>query len=110
MRLPARQCEAAARPRRHPGGYPPGAGRPEHARRRRLDRVLLHLQPRRAGRVWPAAGEYLLPVDTDYSSSEAVARTAIAGGEFTEALRAITARKMLVAFDCCHSGGIGQPK
>ena len=58
----------------------------------------------------PAAGEYLLPVDTDYSSSEAVARTAIAGSEFTEALRAITARKVLVAFDCCHSGGIGQPK
>jgi len=58
----------------------------------------------------PAAGEYLLPVDTDYTSSEAVARTAIAGAEFTEALRAITARKVLVAFDCCHSGGIGQPK
>jgi hypothetical protein len=58
----------------------------------------------------PAAGEYLLPVDTDYSSSEAVARTAIAGAEFTETLRAITARKVLVAFDCCHSGGIGQPK
>jgi hypothetical protein len=58
----------------------------------------------------PAAGEYLLPVDTDYSSGEAVARTAIAGAEFTEALRAIPARKVLVAFDCCHSGGIGQPK
>lgn len=58
----------------------------------------------------PAAGEYLLPVDTDYSSSESVARTAIAGAEFTEALRAIPARKVLVAFDCCHSGGIGQPK
>jgi Caspase domain/TIR domain len=58
----------------------------------------------------PAAGEYLLPVDTDYASSEAVARTAIAGAEFTAALRAIPARKVLVAFDCCHSGGIGQPK
>lgn len=58
----------------------------------------------------PAAGEYLLPVDTDYSSAEAVAQTAIAGAEFTEALRAIPARKVLVAFDCCHSGGIGQPK
>jgi Caspase domain/TIR domain len=58
----------------------------------------------------PAAGEYLLPVDTDYTSNEAVARTAISGAEFTEALRAIPARKVLVAFDCCHSGGIGQPK
>jgi len=58
----------------------------------------------------PAAGEYLLPVDTNYSSSESVAQTAISGAEFTTALRAITARKVLVAFDCCHSGGIGQPK
>jgi len=58
----------------------------------------------------PYAGEYLLPVDTIYTSGEAVARTAIAGAEFTEALRAIAARKVLVLFDCCHSGGIGQPK
>jgi hypothetical protein len=58
----------------------------------------------------PQAGEYLLPVDTVYTSGEAVARTAISGAEFTEALRAIPARKVLVAFDCCHSGGIGQPK
>ncbi|HJZ50074.1 MAG TPA: TIR domain-containing protein, partial [Roseiflexaceae bacterium] len=58
----------------------------------------------------PAAGEYLLPVDTVYSSDEALAQTAISGAEFTQALRAIPARKVLVAFDCCHSGGIGQPK
>jgi hypothetical protein len=58
----------------------------------------------------PYAGEYLLPVDADYASGEAVAQTAISGAELTEALRAIPARKLLVVFDCCHAGGIAQPK
>ena len=55
-------------------------------------------------------GEYLLPADAVLLSGEPLARTAISGTEFTEALRAISARKVLVIFDCCHSGGIGQPK
>ena len=58
----------------------------------------------------PHAGEYLLPVDTDDASEESIAQTAISGTQFTEALRAIPARKIVVVFDCCHSGGIGQPK
>jgi hypothetical protein len=58
----------------------------------------------------PYAGEYLLPVDTVYTSGESVAQTAISGDEFTRALRAIPARKVVVVFDCCHAGGIGQPK
>ena len=58
----------------------------------------------------PHAGEYILPVDTKYVSDESLAQTAISGKEFTEALRAIPARKLVVIFDCCHSGGIGQPK
>lgn len=58
----------------------------------------------------PRADEYLLPVDADYTSGESLAQTAISGAEFTETLRAIRARKVLVAFDCCHAGGIGQPK
>ena len=53
------------------------------------------------------AGEYLLPVDVVPSR---VNKTAISGDEFTEALRGIPARKVVVVFDCCHSGGIGQPK
>ena len=56
------------------------------------------------------AGEYLLPVDTVYTSDESIARTAVSGAEFTEAMRAIPARKVVVIFDCCHAGGIGQPK
>jgi hypothetical protein len=58
----------------------------------------------------PYAGEYILPVDTFYASDESLAKTAISGAEFTEALQAIPARKVIVIFDCCHSGGVGQPK
>jgi hypothetical protein len=55
----------------------------------------------------PHAGEYLLPVDV---VPNRVNETAISGDEFTAALRAIPGRKVVVVFDCCHSGGIGQPK
>jgi hypothetical protein len=58
----------------------------------------------------PHAGEYLLPMDADYASDESLAQTAISGHEFTAALRTIPARKVVVVFDCCHAGGIGQPK
>ena len=58
----------------------------------------------------PHAGEYLLPVDTVLLSDEDLAMSAISGAEFTAVLKAIPARKALVVFDCCHSGGIGQPK
>jgi len=56
------------------------------------------------------AGEYLLPVDVMYTSDKSIAQTAISGDEFTAALRAIAARKVVVVFDCCHAAGIGQPK
>jgi len=64
------------------------------------------------GRIdWGAhAGEYLLPVDTVYTSGESIAQTAISDDEFSEALSAIPAGKVLVVFDCCHSGGIGYIK
>ncbi|MFM7907222.1 MAG: caspase family protein [Microcystis sp. Msp_OC_L_20101000_S702] len=58
----------------------------------------------------PHAGEYLLPVDADCTSGTSLAETAIAGTDFTEALRAIPARKLVVIFDCCHARGIGQPE
>jgi uncharacterized caspase-like protein len=55
-------------------------------------------------------GEYLLPVDTIYPEDEELARTAISGDEFTAALKRIQARKVVVVFDCCHAGGVGQPR
>ncbi len=62
----------------------------------------------------PRAGEYLLPVDTgiDWSADppQIDAATAISDAEFTAALQAIPARKVVVVFDCCHSGGIGHVK
>ena len=36
--------------------------------------------------------------------------TTISGNELTAKLRAIQAKKLLVLLDCCHAGGIGQPK
>lgn len=56
------------------------------------------------------AGEYLLPIDADFFSDETLANTSISGHEFTEFLRNIPAKKVLVIFDCCHAGGIGQTK
>lgn len=54
------------------------------------------------------AGQYILPIDVNPRSAESFARSAISGAEFTEFLSAIAARKVLVFFDCCHSGAIGQ--
>jgi hypothetical protein len=58
----------------------------------------------------PCMGEYLLPVDTLYPGEAELARTAVSGEEFTAALYAIAVRKVLVVLDCCHAGGIGQPR
>lgn len=54
--------------------------------------------------------EYLLPVDTSLATSSALVQTAISGSEVTQFLNDIPARKVVVIFDCCHAGGIGQPK
>ena len=56
------------------------------------------------------AGEYLLPFDVDFISDESFNDAAISGAEFSEALSAIPARKLVVTFDCCHSSGIGTLK
>lgn len=58
----------------------------------------------------PYAGEYLLPVDTQYSSDQLLAASSLAGSEFATALQAILAHKLLVILDCCHASGIGTLK
>lgn len=42
--------------------------------------------------------------------SDDITGTAISGVEFTDKLRVIQARKMLVLLDCCHAGGIAEVK
>ncbi len=58
----------------------------------------------------PHAGEYLVPVDAKADADEALASTCISGAEFSAALRAMDARRIVVIFDCCHAGGIGEAK
>jgi hypothetical protein len=56
----------------------------------------------------PRKGQYLLPVEAVYPGDEDLARTAISGAEFTQALAAIKAQRLTVVLDCCHAGGIGE--
>jgi Caspase domain/TIR domain len=58
----------------------------------------------------PWAGEYLLPVDAVYPDDASLAASAVSGDQFTAALAAIEARKVVVVFDCCHAGGVGRAK
>jgi hypothetical protein len=55
-------------------------------------------------------GQYLLPVDVTYPGDDELARSAISGAKFTAALNAIKAKRLTVVLDCCHAGGIGEPK
>jgi len=50
---------------------------------------------------------YLLPYGYDL---DRLYQTGISGAEFTDRLRAIPARKLLVLLDCCHAGGVGEAK
>lgn len=49
-------------------------------------------------------GEYLCPVDADLYNP---ATSAISSEEFSAALRAAPAQKVVVFLDACHSGGVG---
>jgi hypothetical protein len=61
----------------------------------------------------PATGNYLLPHDCDpfdhgTLNAHQLAGTSISSQEFTHALRKINSQKLVVIFDCCHSGGVGE--
>jgi hypothetical protein len=58
----------------------------------------------------PRAGRYMLPIDADASSPDALADSAISGDELTAWLRRLPAGRALMILDCCHAGGIGAPK
>ena len=60
-------------------------------------------------RITSPIGEscYLMPYGYDLRRLD---QTAISGAEFTDRLRAIPARRVLVLLDCCHAGGIGEAK
>lgn len=57
------------------------------------------------GGFWP--GEYLCPVEARLDN---VRDTFISDEEFTTALRAIRAGRLVVFLDACHAGGVGEPK
>ncbi|HXM49886.1 MAG TPA: caspase family protein [Pyrinomonadaceae bacterium] len=88
------------------------AGLAELAERANEDSTVFFYLSSHGGRIdsGPFSGEYLLPVDTVYTSDESLSQSAISGPEFSAALRKIRARKLVAVLDCCHSGGIGQPK
>jgi Caspase domain len=52
-------------------------------------------------------GEYLCPVEAEINR---VKDTCISDAEFTAALRATNAGRLVVFLDACHSGGVGEPK
>ena len=52
---------------------------------------------------------YLLPYGYELTQDR-YAETCLSGEDFTDLLWSIPARKLLVLLDCCHAGGIIQPK
>lgn len=50
---------------------------------------------------------YLMPFGHDLNQ---LYKTAIRGDEFVDKLRAIKAQKLVILLDCCHAGGVGDPK
>ena len=57
-------------------------------------------------------GSYLLPVDVSFenSSEETLVNSSISTVEFTQMLRELKVKQLVVMLDCCHSGGLGQAK
>src|SRR5262249_2404855 len=55
-------------------------------------------------------GQYLLPAEAIYPPDDSWDKTVISGADFTQALNAIRAQRLTVVLDCCHAGGIGEPR
>jgi hypothetical protein len=60
----------------------------------------------------PLTGNYLLPCDCDpFDNGELdvdkLSHTSMSSDEFTEAVKKVDSQKLVVIFDCCHSGGVG---
>jgi hypothetical protein len=55
-------------------------------------------------------GEYLMPADADASSEKSVAATALSAAEFSDRLKAVPARRLLLVLDCCHAAGVAALK
>jgi hypothetical protein len=53
-----------------------------------------------------SGNHYLLSVEAEYSKDDGEYRNAVSGPEFTAALRAIPARRVVVFLDCCYAAGI----
>jgi hypothetical protein len=84
----------------------------ELARQTNGDSTVLIYFSGHGGRIMSGkyAGEYLLPVDANATSDRVLAESSISGDELGAALGAISAGKLMMILDCCHAGGIGQPK
>jgi hypothetical protein len=55
----------------------------------------------------PQAENYLIPFDTN---PQDLKNTALESAELTRLLGKIRAKRLLVLFDCCHAGGLGEIK
>lgn len=53
---------------------------------------------------------FLIPVDGDASSPEALERTAISGRELSALLRAIPAARLTIVLDCCRASELASPR
>ncbi len=59
------------------------------------------------GRAEGELGEtFFFPAEADESSPDALRNSALSGIELAEALSELPTGRMLVLFDCCHSGGL----
>ena len=77
------------------------------ARTGRDDTVIIFFSGHGAHDPNDGSRQYILPYDCDTAN---LSQTAISGDTMTKMLHNIEADRLLVLFDSCHSGGVGDPK